>query len=79
MNMPSWVTGQMAESRMADRQMEADARRSVGPVMPPSAPPATGNATEKVLPARSRLSRWAGRGLIAGGEWLAGRDGATAR
>jgi hypothetical protein len=69
--MPPWITGQMAESRMADRQMEAGARRHVGPPEPPAARPTSGEG----LPSRSRLARWAGRTLIAGGEWLAGRDG----
>ncbi len=71
--MPPWFTGQMAESRMADRQIEADARRHVGAMVPPAARPASGEA----VPSRSRLARWAGRTLIAGGEWLAGRDGAV--
>jgi hypothetical protein len=73
MSMPPWFTGQMAESRMADRQMEATARRSLGSTTRPPAVPESGRA----LPSRSRPARWAGRVLIAGGEWLAGRDGAV--
>jgi hypothetical protein len=73
MSMPPWFTGQMAESRMADRQMEAGARRSLRPTAPPPAVPASGKGS----PSRSRLARWAGRALINGGEWLAGRDGAV--
>ncbi|MGB7052461.1 MAG: hypothetical protein WBG41_12895 [Acidimicrobiales bacterium] len=71
MSMPPWFTGQMAESRMADRQMEA-ARRRLHPMTPPA-----GATSGKAPPSRSRVARWAGRALIAGGEWLAGRNGAV--
>jgi hypothetical protein len=73
MSMPPWFTGQMAASRMADRNREAGVRRSLGSMAPPPAVPASG----KVPPSRSRLARWAGQALITGGEWLAGRDGAV--
>jgi hypothetical protein len=75
MSMPPWFTGPMAESRIADRQMEAGARRSLGPMTPLPAASASGKTPPSR--SRSRLARWAGRALIAGGEWLAGREGAV--
>ena len=68
--MPPWFIGSMVESRMADRRREAVARRSTRQ-MAPERP----NATTVVLH-RSRLARWVGQMLIAGGGWLAGPDGA---
>jgi hypothetical protein len=77
MSTPAWFTGQMAESHMADRLREADVRRSVHD----TAPESSGSPDPLVVPLhpRSRLARWTGQALIAGGRWLAGPDAAIER
>jgi hypothetical protein len=72
--MPPWFTGPMAESRMADRRREAEARRSVSLT-------STEVPAPLVVPLRprSRLARWVGQALIASGRRLAGPDAVMER